>query len=234
MREQETFINKDILNRPDAYFSYVLGLIWADGSIDNRENHTKQIRVEILKIDADKIKENFNKTGCWKIFSRHRNNRQETSTFYSSDKELFKILENNDYLDKKTKSADKIIEFVGKNNLKYWLCGLIDGDGSIYLRQQTLGKRLNKNWFSFSVSIYSTINQDWTFLEKVLKSLKVKYKILKRIRNTGSSSEIKLQGKMAAKFCDFIYKDSITVLGRKKEIYNTYLKNHQGNCHLMV
>jgi hypothetical protein len=98
-------------------------------------------------------------------------------------KVLYDFLEENNY---KSKDHNAIIlDLIPDSLKKYWLLGLIDADGHVWLRNQTV----NPKYKAPGLTIYGPINQDWTSIGEIFSDLNVKFKITKRIRNTGSSSE---------------------------------------------
>jgi hypothetical protein len=222
MGKQISSFNIELLENPTPIFSYVLGLLWADGYLSRPPQ--KRIAIEMVEEDMSILQHYFQKTGRWLVNRRHRLRRKPTLTLGVSNSELYDFLFKHDYFIKKSVSADEILNHIGASNVPYWLMGLIDGDGNVKTSRQTLAVRQGRNWLSFKVTFYSNVNQDWSYLSKICDNLNITYSIVQRDRNSGSSSEFRLVGKMAKNFCDFVYADgqTLTPLARKFSEYQKY------------
>jgi hypothetical protein len=127
---------------------YWWGFITADGCFSD---HTKSIIISLAWKDKDhlqlytdktksKISKIFNK-GCYKDggdwFAR-------TSTL---DKLVFNRLKQRfNIVPKKTYNPFDITEFMGVDKLKYFLAGLIDGDGHINKQSKSIQIKIHRNW----------------------------------------------------------------------------------------
>lgn len=186
--DREQFFN---ITKPEI--AYVLGLIWADGHLGKKY----LISLSTTYPDAETFIPIFLKTGDWGVYSFSIKNRptyRKACNIRTYDRLLSNFLLENDYKIKCDTSADRILSKI-PNNLKYlFYRGLIDGDGSISSK-------------AASVNIYSSYNQDWSYMKEICKKLNIEYSILKRMRPTGhKSSAFYINGMHKCNiFCDYIY-----------------------------
>jgi hypothetical protein len=201
----------------DKFSAYILGLLWADGYIV-KNNSSRQHYISIECVDDDMIffKQILNKIGLWKYYTRKRGNYRQITKAVAYNKELVKFLENNDYCLKNTNSPDKIINKLPNELIKFFLLGIIDGDGCFYF---------NKKQYLRQFTICGSLNQDWTAFENIFNSLGITYKINKRMTNAGNSSQLRVLNKSnIKKLGDYIYDticDDQIGLPRK---YNKFLE----------
>lgn len=202
----------------NKYGAYLLGLLWSDGYISNNNSDKPKYNISVECVDEDmrEFKEIFNKTGKWLFYSRKRNNWKPITKATTSNKELVEYLQTKDYTEKSYKSPTKIISELPNELRKYFLLGVIDGDGCFYF---------NKNHSLRQFTIAGSLNQDWTAFETIFKEIGVEYKINRRSNNKNGSSEIRVLNKInIKKLGDFIY-DTINEdnIGLKRK-YEKYLK----------
>lgn len=214
---------ENFVNIKDPIYAYILGLLWGDGYIQYNQKHNGVLFTTTYP-DANYFTKIFLSTGPWNIYDRiHKNkNWKKSCTLHTSNKFLAKYLFDYDYKSKSNMSADKILQQIPKQFHKYWFLGLLDADGCIYFEK---GKKHN-------VSISSSINQDWNFIEQFLKELGVKYNISKRSPNKKghSSSAIYINNRIdCLKLLNYLYNDiQNNQIGLPRK-YNKYLlmKNSQ-------
>lgn len=144
--------------------AYLLGLIWADGSIQNTKG-SYRVDLEIVKKDIDEIEHLFDSVGNFLKRTRpKRGHWQEIGIIGISDKSLHSFLVENDYNIKSGASPDKILSKIPKNLQHYWWRGYLDGDGHIHVGKQG----------AYRVVFASCYDQDWTFLYKLFSELELK------------------------------------------------------------
>ncbi len=200
------------IQTPEA--AYILGLLWADGSIGN----DGKIVIGMVSEDLDSLIDIFLKTGNWKVrnYIPKQNNKKPVTIISCANVEFSRYLEKYDYIAKTNASADKILSIIPNNLRRYWFRGLIDGDGCF-----------SKSAFS----CYSSYNQDWKYFISLCESLGVKYSIDKRNRiskengRIHQSSNIRISNKNdILKLGNYIYSDYlIDGIGLSRK-YNKYLE----------
>lgn len=208
-------IGKVKIDFSDKNFIYVLGLIWADGYFGKKSN---TIYIECLKEDMLKFKNIFEKISNWSYYerSRYRNEKLTIAVnAYITDKYFYEMLIDNDYLEKSKVSPTKIFNLIPIDMRKYFLLGLIDGDGCFYY---------NKNQYTRQFSITGSKNQSWELFEYFFSDINVKYKITRVSNKNSGYSQIRITNKKdIKKLGDFIF-DDLVVLERKYEIYKEIIK----------
>ncbi len=205
--------NRDFMENFTTFSCYVLGLLWADGSV-----YKNEIRIECLENDMRYFKKVLEKTGCWNYYTRQRLNFKQTETALTSNRLLCEFLKENDFLEKSTKSPDKIIALIKKENLiKYFFLGLVDGDGCFYY---------NDKYKLRQFTITGTINQDWSFVEYILKKINVTFKITRKQNLKSGFSQIRSCGKENLKKigCYLYDEKDFFSLERKKNKYLECIK----------
>ena len=204
----------------NQYSAYILGFLWADGHLSEKNRYN--IGTEITTKDAEKILSIFLKTGDWSsysITSPSKKKWQPQTKIFCSCKELFKFLEENDYVKKSdVVGPTKILSLIPKEFHNYFFRGLSDGDGCFYFN----GKQYLRQY-----SIASSYNQDWGFFTDLLDNLSIeKYKckkskvINKKSGKLNGSSCIRITNKEdIKKLGNYIYSGELFGLERKYEIY---------------
>lgn len=182
------------LNSPEI--AYVLGLIWADGHVENNPDAYK-VSFTLLKTDFENILDMLNKTGEWIVKSSTRKcesrNSKEITKAYVCSKEICHFFVENDYEIKSTTSPDKILSKIPENLRHYWWRGYFDGDG-------WMGKN--------RLSITSSKTQDWSFVHKLGDILQIKFRVCVYLNGNGGYSMVVLSNKKdRIRFCEYIYRD---------------------------
>ena len=187
------FIN---ISTPEA--AYILGFIWADGYVYIRKKGNQSInsiRLTIVQEDFENIRSVFMKTGKWATPTFQQKGRKRQVHCVTSNKHLAQFLASNDYQSKTYTSADKILSHIPDHLKHYWFRGLVDGDGCF-----TFGH-------SYRFSVCSAYEQDWSYIEKVLKQFEIKYSIYRTISSKGHKfSTINIVNRSGIlKFGNYIY-----------------------------
>jgi hypothetical protein len=166
-------VNPDVflkIDRPEI--AYILGLLWTDGYIINKgKGLENSIKLETDSSDSEEFLIQFEKIGKWNLYTRTRKGRKKSiSCIHTSNLPIVSFLMTMDYDKKSFISADKIINYIPVEYHKYFFRGAVDGDGSFYYKKK----------YANQFHISSTINQDWTYFEKLCQELNIKYSINKR------------------------------------------------------
>ena len=186
----------------DKSFIYVLGLIWADGSLSSNSN---TIYIECVKDDMEKFKPILENISSWSFYERKRENKP-TINAYLTDKKFYNILVENDYLDRSKYSPIKIYSKIPDIMKKYFLLGIVDGDGSFYY---------NKKQYIRQFIITGSFEQDWSLFENIFIDISVKFSIIRRKNKNSGYSQLRVTNKKdLVSIGEFIYDDMI-VLDRK-------------------
>ncbi len=198
--------------------AYVLGLLWADGYI-LKNNKQNSIRLGVIKEDFDYFITILNKLGEWRIYHRIIKNKKPQGHAEISNRLLVDFLFENDYKSKSHESACKILSKIPEHLKSYWFLGLMDGDGCFYIT-----KKKNR----YFISICSSIGQDWTYIENVLKNMNISYRIIRRSSNKGNSSICQITSRQGIlDFGNWIYKSEMG-LPRKRQKFNLIKESIEG------
>jgi hypothetical protein len=134
---------------PTKREAYILGFLWADGYLYQREKH-HMIRLEIKTTDADSIADAFVN---WNRYNQaaKRETWSPTSTFNTSNLNFFNFLVSKGYQNKE--SCALILDFLPISLHSYWWRGYTDGDGGFYtggnyIRQWTMSGPYESDWSS--------------------------------------------------------------------------------------
>ena len=202
-----------VLNIDDPIKAYCLGLIWTDGHVrDTTIAHTT------TEPDASYYYDKLMHLGKWGT-SRYKHPKhpswKERVSFQTTNPFLCEKLKNLYFTNKKL-GFQKIYEIIPDNFKRFFIIGIIDGDGCIFI---------NEKAGNYQVSICSCYEQDWKCFTDILESLNVKFTIERTQRSSGSYSKVHINGKYEVmKFGKFIYssyEEDEVGLPRK---YNKYLQ----------
>ena len=188
-----------------SYSSYLLGLLWADGYVT--KNGRPIVRIELMHDDFIVIENVFEQVGKWSIYNRDREGRQRQRIASVSGEKLNSFLKSLDYCEKSYKSADKVLDLVPNEFKHYWWRGLVDGDGCFYI---------NKKYHNYQFTVGGSYNQDWTFVEDLLKKLGIFYRVLRRVQKKSKNSIVQItRRKDIGKLVDYVYQGEFFGLERK-------------------
>lgn len=189
--------------------AYILGLLWADGSLYSNKCHN--IRIEINSDDATSLKSVFNKSGPWRKYSRQRqDNWQPTITYYCNDQFLFSYLNQFGYQNKDGIACLKLLNSFPNELRQYWYRGYWDGDGCFYT---------NRKHYLYQTTASGPLGQDWDFLEALYDKLGIKYSI-RRASNANSYSAIRTSGKSDfMKLGNYLYGNAFDKIGLQRKYH---------------
>ena len=173
----------------DPKSAYILGLLWADGWITNKNSYS--IDIKLVTKDFDEIEWIFNSIGTWKKYQYHPKGRQRITHLRASGKSIVDYLISIGYESKSYLSANMVLNTIPENLHRYWWRGYLDGDGHIKKK-------------SYLISFCSGYEQDWSFLPKSFP-----FKIIKTQTEKGSYSKAILSQKInVIKFGSFLYNNA--------------------------
>lgn len=206
-------------------FSYILGLLWADGNlgIDKRSVCISCKYNDNINSDFNTIKMILEKTGDWKSYHYDRYDKRnkktyKSGTFMTSNRHLYDFLIEMDYDKKSRVSPTKILNHIPIDFHKHFFRGYSDGDGSFY----------SKGNVSQYV-VVSTIEQDWSFIINLFSELQIeKYDLMEVNQKNGCSSKVRIANKWdIIKLGDWLYKDSEGIRLERK--YQKYIEIKNSN-----
>lgn len=200
--------------------AYFIGFFWADGHI----RKDKSLIIEIIKEDADDIEHILKTLADFTIYERTRKNTIKAFFYKDYEKEICKKL---NYLGKYSNSIEsheKIIRYIPDCFIKYFLRGLIDGDGNLYVSP------LTAKHHSTQITIAGRSGQNWDY---IINYIKEKYDIdFKKNENkykTYKSSNIRATNKTKIiNFLSQIYDvDDKIYLTRKFKKIKSLIENNE-------
>ena len=196
--------------------AYWLGFFWADGSINDKG----WIGIEITEEDGENLKDLFTSIYPFFIHKRARKNKKTQISFSVTDKNISSLLKTLGKYPHSCENHKKILNYLKNEDLiKYFLRGLIDGDGNFYINRK-------HEYAQFTLA--SSLNQDWSYLEKYLKEFNPS--ISKEKTNYGNSSILRITGKNnLVNFITFLDCENIKIgLDRKRSKAIEILKMYKG------
>lgn len=195
----------------DKNLCYLLGLIWSDGYLGLKSN---TVYIECIESDMLRFKTILESISKWSYYRRERSGNI-TICSYLTDKNFYNFLVDNEYLIKSSSSPGKIWNLLPDFNRKYFLLGIIDGDGCFYF---------NKERYVRQLSITGSLNQNWELIEEIFSSLDIKYTISRLNGEKSGYSQIRITNKKDInKLGNFIFYDLI-VLERKYQTYKLMIE----------
>ena len=205
---------EDFYNIEKKEIVYLLGLIWADGHL-SKSNNT--LSIECVSDDMLNFKETLDIVGRWSYHHRNRDRNgikcKSLTNAYICDSLLHNFLEENDYLEKSTKSPERIISKIPERLIKYFILGMIDGDGCFYYKENCARQFI----------LTGTLNQDWNIFNDIFNSINVKCGLVRFTSKKTGYSQLRVTNKNDIKrIGDFVYstiKDDNIGLKRKYEKY---------------
>jgi len=210
----------DFYNIEKKEIAYLLGLLWADGSLSRSDNN---VSIECNRADMNYFREILDKVGKWSYYNRQRNDREinakPITNAYICDSLLHKFLVENEYFEKSLKSPYKVTSKIPSNLIRYFLLGMVDGDGCFYF---------NKKQSARQFILTGTIYQDWTSFERIFNSLDVKCRFIRFSGKKSGYSQLRITNKKdIQKVGDFIYStidDDNIGLKRKYDKYKLIIE----------
>lgn len=190
---------------------YLLGLMWSDGFL-NKTKNCSTVGIKMVSEDIDVLLPVINKIGKWNIYKRNIIGNKPTTTISTNNKRIFDFLVENDYGKKSFESPNKILSRIPAHLIFYFFRGIIDGDGCFYFKKQ-------KNTCLRQLTISSTYDQDWSYVDTLLEKMNIKYSIIKIKRLNSSYSIIRITNKKGIhKLGQYIYQDfEIDNIGLKRK-----------------
>tara|TARA_R110000868_G_scaffold87240_3_gene244138 strand:- start:473 stop:1336 length:864 start_codon:yes stop_codon:yes gene_type:complete len=198
---------------------YILGLLWADGSINNSTRNTRSIILSTTFPDSTVFYKIFLKTGSWRIFQKQYKPNWKPSVIISTNNRLLTDHLITHSYKTKNQSACSILSTIPNHLKHYWFRGVFDGDGCITVNKAG----------SWRVCLSGPYEQDWKYIKSLFSELKIKFVSKQATSNKGhKSSHVRICKKTEiVVFMDYIYQnaneDGLCLL-RKYEKYQQMKK----------
>ena len=214
--KNEKVCSNDFIDIKTISHAYILGLLWADGTVIFANNNAKtpQIKHSAKKEDNIDFRKIFQNTGNWGIYETinrgsytKKNNILQVN--WVSNRQFGEFLIENDYRNK-IKSPNKILSKLNRVEKELWFRGFFDGDGSVTIIPKG----------HHSIAFTGQREQDWNFVRLLFNEINVENYRERIITSRGGfSSQIRITNKKdLLKFRDYLYKNSTEIcLNRKYE-----------------
>lgn len=193
----------EIFNLNSPKIVYLLGLIWADGSLHN------SINLSMVSEDLDEILQKLDINnlllGCSIKTRQQRENWKPQTTLLFGNKEIINFLKENGYTVGRF-GEPKILELIPKKLHYYWFRGLMDGDGCYYVSTK------NRD---YTISLAGQSKSTYFYIQNLCQELNIKAHITCGQNKSGSKySRVTIQSlEDIKKFINFIYPNNINELG---------------------
>lgn len=201
---------------------YILGFIWGDGYVSKTGN---VMSINNVKADLIQILPYFLFFGNFYFRDRIRKNRQPQLSIVTNDSSFCGFLLKNGYSHKKSGSANKILKLIPGSFHKYWWRGFFDADGGVEFKEDSKG-----NCQRISLSISSSYNQNWDFLNSLFEKLGIRNYTIYRHKHKGGKGKFSAvrmsERKEIVLFLKFIYNDYDFIGLSRKYIKYIELFNH--------
>lgn len=188
--------------------SYIFGLLWGDGYLNNSNNinRSKFVSIGLVSTDFDDILFLFD---GWKITKRLRKNRtKEITEAFNFDKNFGGFLYNNDFHLKKTVTPSKILSHIPVGLRSYFFRGWSDADGCFYVSPTAT-----------QFAMAGSYEQDWSDFEDLLISLNIKYTIKRSLGTKSKSSVVRFCRKRdLIAFRDYLYRNDQNIGLKRKHL----------------
>jgi len=201
---------------PNKFTAYILGFMWADGTVGTKELKEKLGNTTTLKIaneDYLKVKGFFDVEADFNYRIDKDETYKDKAVVKISDRIFSDFLHKMDFHKKSSGIGPvKIMDFLGSELENHFVRGFFDGDGSFIW-----GAGCDKK-----VAFTSDKNQDWSFMESVCNNLKID----SWVSRTDSSSSFMITNFSGIKsLFDYMYEgDDECSLPRKKNRFEDYFQ----------
>jgi hypothetical protein len=191
------------LDLNESKFLYFLGLLWADGTVSN-----KQVGLTIIKEDFDHIAKDIHGLGKFRQTERERENRRPITSIFSRNKTLLNFLIENDFKSKSFSEPTKILKKIDDSlHIHFWR-GFFDGDGCCY-KQNAITRVEFSGQYAYG----------WLELTKFLSELNIKHKIRRSVSSYGKNSRVTVwRQKDVRLLADIFYREMGAIFIPRKSI----------------
>jgi hypothetical protein len=199
--------------------SYFLGIIFADGYLNEKRNY---MSLSLQENDFDileKLKISINTDKPLQLIKRKEKNVKNQYRLLITRKKIVDDLKKLGVNQNKSLTSNpNKLNIKNKSLLKHFLRGYYDGDGSITFYK-------TRNTFNSTISICCTYEFFNFFSDFIYDNLNIKCILSKRFKNDKNIFDLRICGnRQVKKFLNFLYKDSTIFLKRKWEKYHEFNK----------
>lgn len=200
-----TKLYNNIISLKSDEIIYLLGLMWADGSLNTKYT----FGIGLVEKDMSELVSIFRKTGFPKphLLSREKRGWQDCLYYSINSIKICNKLRKYRFDIKSVTSPDGLLKMLQHNKRHLFFRGYFDGDG--HIRKD-----------GTQVQMTSTYKQDWTFLIKLCKFLKIRHCIY---RNRYKNNKGKINSRSVFYICGLKQVDIFM-----KFIYKGYSNNKLG------
>lgn len=216
-----------IIDLSDPYILYLLGYIWADGSVTgNKKYKNKYVTLAIAEEDGNELLPIINKLKINKDWTNHsypqKNNWKTIMNISNFDWIFAEYLRRLGFCDKSSEPPTKLFSIIGDAYKKFFILGFFDGDGSVSVAGGGEPTRI-------SVCFAGPANQNWDFIIEFMNSIDIDCRISIDSRGKGSTSLVSIRKrKDCYKFLKFLYQERDTLkLGLSRKFNK--LKQYENN-----
>jgi hypothetical protein len=194
--------------------SYFLGIIFADGYLNEKRNY---MSLSLQENDVDileKLKTSINTDKPLQLIKRKEKNTKNQYRLLITRKKIVNDLKKLGVKQKKSLTCNtNKLNIKNKNLLRHFLRGYYDGDGSITFYK-------TRNTFNSTINICCT-NEFFNFFSDIIyDNLNIKCLLSKRFKDDKNIFDLRICGnRQVKKFLNFLYYDSTIFLKRKWEKY---------------
>ncbi len=176
---------EEFLNVEKPEIAYLLGLIWADGYL-TKSPHVFITGLSTTEPDSDYFYDIFTTSGDWNIYKERRTlNWKIAVDIRTSNPFLHKLLDSLGYKEKH--DAFLIINHIPENLRRFWLLGLIDGDGCWYTNKKN-------NCYQFCIA--AAYDFDWSSVGSLFSAIDgVRFYIEQTKNKKGRGSVLRVNGR---------------------------------------
>jgi hypothetical protein len=197
--------------------SYFLGLIFADGYLNEKRNY---MSLSLQECDIDiliKLKNLIKTDKPLQYIKRKEPNVKNQVRLLITRKKIIEDLKKfGVHQNKSLTSTPNKLNSLNNNLIKHFLRGFYDGDGSITFYK-------TRNTFNSTINICCTKEFFDFFSDFIYNNLEIKCLLSKRHKNEKNMFDLRICGnRQVKKFLDFLYQDSNIYLKRKWEKYGKF------------
>lgn len=201
--------------------SYILGVIYSDGCL-SYDRHTSRFRITISMNDLmiiEFLRNNYAPTK--KIYTyKHPKGKSETYSFISTNPFDVNFLMNLGITERKSLVVS--MPELDENNIRHFIRGVFDGDGSVYINKTSTNYNGIRKYYEYVNASFTTGSIVFAQqIKNILEMNNIECTIVKDSRSEiNNSYYVKIYSKNSiANLYSYIYHDAHLYLDRKRSIF---------------